>query len=161
MMSFRGGKLEALALSGGSIWLLTDIAEFKGRARLYTRQAPQLLKTLRESALIESAESSNRIEGVTVDPARLVPLVIKGARQRDRSEEEVQAYRKALDLLRLSVLSRCVRRTQPRPLRRYAWGTDISQIKDLLIRFWRRRRWSWIYCAFIHSGMAMAVCRVC
>ena len=37
------------------------------------RQAPQLLKALREMALIQSVESSNRIEGVMVAPERLVP----------------------------------------------------------------------------------------
>ena len=39
MMSFRGGKLAELPMTAGSIWLLTDIAEHKGRERLYTRQA--------------------------------------------------------------------------------------------------------------------------
>jgi Fic family protein len=50
-------------------------------------------------ALIESAESSNRIEGVTVDRERLKPLVIGHSKPRDRSEEEVAGYRKALDLI--------------------------------------------------------------
>ena len=50
-------------------------------------------------ALIQSAESSNRIEGVTIDPARLKPLIIGHARPKDRSEEEVQGYRKALSLI--------------------------------------------------------------
>ena len=48
-------------------------------------------------ALIESAESSNRIEGVTVEHARLKPLVIGRSKPRDRSEEEVAGYRKALE----------------------------------------------------------------
>lgn len=52
-----------------------------------------------EIALIESVESSNRIEGVTVDNSRLKPLVIGHSRPRDRSEEEVAGYRKALDLI--------------------------------------------------------------
>jgi len=79
--------------------MLTDIAEAKGRAQLYARQAPQLLKAMREMALIQSAESSNRIEGVTVEPERLRPLVLGGARPRDRSEQEVQGYRRALELV--------------------------------------------------------------
>jgi len=48
-------------------------------------------------ALIESAESSNRIEGVTVEKKRLRPLVIDNARPRDRSEEEIVGYRMALN----------------------------------------------------------------
>jgi hypothetical protein len=45
----------------------TDIAEAKGRSQLFERQSPQLLKALREMALIQSAEFSSRIEGVTVE----------------------------------------------------------------------------------------------
>jgi hypothetical protein len=37
---------------------------------LFTRQSPQKLKVLREHAIIESAISSNRIEGVEIDHAR-------------------------------------------------------------------------------------------
>src|SRR5271167_4266514 len=80
----------------GSVWLMNDISEAKGRQDLYTKQAPQLLKALREMALVESVESSNRIEGVTVAPDRLRPLVLGNNRPRDRSEEEIQGYRNAL-----------------------------------------------------------------
>jgi Fic family protein len=78
---------------------LTGIAEAKGRQALYTRQAPQVLKALREMALVQSVESSNRIEGVTVAADRLRPLVVGNARPRDRSEEEIQGYRRALSLI--------------------------------------------------------------
>ena len=81
------------------VWLMNGISEYKGKQELYTKQAPQVLKTLVEMALIESAESSNRIEGVTVDRERLKPLVIGHSKPRDRSEEEVAGYRKALDLI--------------------------------------------------------------
>jgi Fic family protein len=98
-MSFRGGRLGNWAVPTGCVWLLTDIAESKGRQELYTRQSPQILRALREQALIQSAESSNRIEGVTVDPHRLRPLVVGDARPADRPEEEVQNYRRALNLI--------------------------------------------------------------
>lgn len=78
-------------------WLLNDIAEAKGRQELYTRQSPQVLKALREMALIQSTESSNRIEGVTVAADRLRPLVLGNTKPRDRSEQEVQGYRRALN----------------------------------------------------------------
>lgn len=99
MMTFRSNYLTSLALPLPSVWLLTDIAEAKGRQDLYTRQAPQLLDALREAALVQSVESSNRIEGVTVAPERLRPLVLEDARPRDRSEEEIRGYRRALDLI--------------------------------------------------------------
>ena len=48
-------------------------------------------------ALVQSVESSNRIEGVTVSPDRLLPVVLGRAKPRDRSEEELAGYRRALD----------------------------------------------------------------
>lgn len=97
MMSFRGARLEQTALPPATAWLLGDVMESKGRQQLYIRQAPQVLKALREVALVESAESSNRIEGVTVDRSRLRPLVLGNARPRNRSEREVFGYRDALN----------------------------------------------------------------
>lgn len=84
-------------IPASSIWLLSDISEYKGKQELYTKQSPQVLKSLVEMALIESAESSNRIEGVTVDHDRLKSLIIGHSKPRDRSEEEVAGYRRALD----------------------------------------------------------------
>lgn len=99
MMSFRGERWRQTSITGSTVWLLTDIAEAKGRQDLYTRQAPQILDALRELALIQSVESSNRIEGVTVEAKRLGPLVVGDARPRDRSEEEIRNYRRALQTI--------------------------------------------------------------
>lgn len=99
MMSFRSGRLRELSLPTGTVWLISDIAEAKGRQQLYAKQSPQLLKALREMALIQSVESSNRIEGVTVAPERLLPLVVGNAKPRDRSEEDIRGYRWALSLI--------------------------------------------------------------
>ncbi len=95
MMTFRRG-LRDFKLPMSTVWLLSDIAEAKGRQALYTKQSPQILKALREMAMVESVESSNRIEGVTVAPDRLRPLVLGNTRPKDRSEEEIQGYRNAL-----------------------------------------------------------------
>jgi len=92
-------KRENVELPLSAVWLMNSISEYKGKQELYAKQSPQILKTLLEAALIESAESSNRIEGVTVDHVRLKPLVIGHSKPRDRSEEEVAGYRKALDLI--------------------------------------------------------------
>lgn len=92
-------KRENIELPLSAVWLTNSIAEYKGKQELYAKQSPQVLKTLLETALIESAESSNRIEGVTVDHARLKPLIIGHSKPRDRSEAEVAGYRKALELI--------------------------------------------------------------
>lgn len=80
-------------------WYLADLGELRGRQELYTKQAPQRLKVLREHALIESAVSSTRIEGVTVDQARVRTIVFGKSHLRDRDEEEVRGYRNALKLI--------------------------------------------------------------
>ena len=96
MMSFRGTGLAEMRLPLGTVWLLESLAESKGRQALHEKQSPQILKALRELAMVESAESSNRIEGVIVEHDRLRPLVLRNSRPRDRSEEEIVGYRKAL-----------------------------------------------------------------
>ena len=71
--------------------------EARGKQDLWMTQKPEVLEVLREQAIIQSSESSNRIEGVTVPQERLRPLVIARARPRDRSEQEISGYRAALD----------------------------------------------------------------
>ena len=78
-------------------WYLADLGEARGKQELFTKQSPQKLKVLREHALIESAISSNRIEGVTVDQKRIGTIVFGKQHLRDRSEEDVRRYRTVLD----------------------------------------------------------------
>jgi len=80
-------------------WYLADISEARGKQELFTKQSPQRLRVLREHALIESAVSSNRIEGVTVDQSRVKAVVLGKSLLRDRDEEEVRGYRDALKLI--------------------------------------------------------------
>jgi Fic family protein len=77
-------------------WYLADLGEARGKQELFIRQSPQRLKVLREHALIESAVSSNRIEGVEVDQSRIATIVFGQPLLRDRDEEEVRGYREAL-----------------------------------------------------------------
>ena len=87
-MTFRNERLKNFAIPAGSVWLMTDIAQSKCRQDLYTKQAPQILKTLRDMTLVQSVESSNRIEGITVSAQRLKPLVLGNVRPKNRSEEK-------------------------------------------------------------------------
>lgn len=80
-------------------WYLTELGEARGKQELFTKQLPQRLKVLREHALAESAISSNRIEGVVIDQARIEAVVFGNARLRDRDEMDVRGYRDALRLL--------------------------------------------------------------
>ncbi|MGH9968843.1 MAG: Fic family protein [Pyrinomonadaceae bacterium] len=80
-------------------WYLADLAEARGKQELFIKQSPQRLKVLREHALIESALSSNRIEGVEVDKSRVGTLIFGNPAFQDRDEEEVSGYRDALKLI--------------------------------------------------------------
>jgi Fic family protein len=64
---------------------------------MWMKQRPEVFEALREQAIIQSAESSNRIEGVTIAPARLRPVVLGKTRPLDRPEEELAGYRRALN----------------------------------------------------------------
>ena len=80
-------------------WYLADLGEARGKQELFTKQSPQRLKVLREHALIESAVSSNRIEGVRVDQSRIGTVLFGKSLLKDRDEEEVRGYRDALKLV--------------------------------------------------------------
>ena len=97
MKFFDPKRLAAATIPLGVSWQLGAVMESKGRQDLYEKQSPEVLRTLRELAIVESTESSNRIEGVTVEPGRLRPLVLGRARPRDRPEEEIVGYRNALN----------------------------------------------------------------
>src|SRR6266700_718153 len=99
MMTLRRFRNEVSTVPTATAWYLSDLGESKGRQELFTRQSPQKLKALREHALIESAVSSNRIEGVEVDPARVGTIVFGKSLLKDRDEEEVRGYRDALRLI--------------------------------------------------------------
>ena len=91
-------------------WYLADLGEVRGKQELFTKQSPQRLKALREHALIESAVSSNRIEGVEVERARIGTLVFGAPLLRDRDEEEVRGYRDALQLIHEQHTRSCLRK---------------------------------------------------
>lgn len=97
MNTLRLFAAKDFSIPASTSWYLADLGEFRGKQELYTQQSPQRLKTLREHALIESAVSSNRIEGVSVAPSRVRDvLVAEKPLFRDRDEEEVRGYRDAL-----------------------------------------------------------------
>jgi Fic family protein len=96
MMTFQqfAKKIEMVPAATG--WYLADLGEARGKQDLFTKQAPQKLKSLKEHALIESAVSSNRIEGVEIDQKRIGTVIFGKSLLHDRSEEEIRGYRNAL-----------------------------------------------------------------
>jgi Fic family protein len=99
MLTLKRFSDKLKAVPAATSWYLADLGEYRGRQQLFTKQSPQKLKVLKEHALIESAVSSNRIEGVEVSQARIHEVVLGKSRLKDRSEEEVRCYKNALKLI--------------------------------------------------------------
>lgn len=78
---------------------LKRIGEYQGMQALFARQTPEVLDSLRRVARIESSESSNRIEGVSVPRDRVRALVDEDTKPLDRSEQEIAGYRDALGFI--------------------------------------------------------------
>lgn len=132
MMTLRKFAAGPLTVPASTAWYLADLGESKGRQALHTRQSPQRLKVLLEHALIESAVSSNRIEGVTLDEARIRPVILGRALLRDRDEEEVRGYRDALGLVHRRGAALAVSEATVRELHRLSRGEiwDAGKFKQ-------------------------------
>lgn len=96
MMTLSRFAGEIASIPTATSWYLIDLGQALGKQELFTKQSPQKLKVLREHALIESAVSSNRIEGIEIDRSRVGTVIFGKPQFRDRNEEEVAGYREAL-----------------------------------------------------------------
>jgi Fic family protein len=129
LKNFLGGIKE---LPAGITWYLADIAESKGEQYLYTHQSPQKLKILRDHALIESAVSSNRIEGVEIEKNRIEAVILSRPLLRDRNEEEVYGYRNVLQLIHENAAAITFSQTTVKRFHRMIRGDiwDAGKYKD-------------------------------
>lgn len=91
--------LDHLTLTPSHGSILRALGEHRGEQELFSQQVPEALETLRTVALVESTESSNRLEGVIAAPDRLRDVVLRDATPADRSEQEIAGYRDALALI--------------------------------------------------------------
>ena len=102
MNSFGHAYLNKLVVSQRIITMIRKLGEHKGRQELYKKQAPEMLENLRQVALIQSTESSNRIEGIVADDKRLRAIVEEKAKPANRSEAEIAGYRDVLNTIHQS-----------------------------------------------------------
>jgi Fic family protein len=99
MHSLNSKYLKNIIFKAEHLSSLQKIGEFKGQQALFTMQTPEILDALQQVALVESSESSNRLEGIVASRARVEALVLHPAEPRDRSEQEIAGYRDALNLI--------------------------------------------------------------
>lgn len=102
MNSIDSRFLQQIRFSPEQLRTIHAIGDFKGRQALWFQQVPEVLKSLQVSAKIESAESSNRLEGITAGPGRVERLVEGREDPRGRSEQEISGYRDALELIHVN-----------------------------------------------------------
>lgn len=101
MSSFAPAIIDNLRLTHEVIAAIRAIAEGKGRQDLFKERAPDVLENLRQAAIIESIESSNRLEGVTLPRSAIEVLVRRNEdpQKGNRSEAEIAGYRNVLQLI--------------------------------------------------------------
>lgn len=104
MHSLTKKYLKQLSFSTDELSILRTIGEYQGKQALYFKQSPEILKGLQQVSIIESNESSNRLEGITAPHQRISDLVTKNSKPKDRSEQEIAGYRDALNLIHQSGL---------------------------------------------------------
>lgn len=99
MRSLTPEYLDAIRFNADQASTLQAVGECRGKQTLFARQTPEILESLRETAIIESAASSNRLEGITAPLKRIVAVVTKPTAAKNRSEQEIAGYRDALTLI--------------------------------------------------------------
>ena len=78
---------------------IAKIHEYKGKQELYVKNYPDVLDKMIDVAKIQSTKSSNAIEGIYTNDARLNELMNKKTEPRNRNEEEIAGYRHVLDII--------------------------------------------------------------
>lgn len=126
MKSFISKNLDSFMFHPSTTWFLSQCSEARGMQEMWKKVRPVVLNKLKESAIIQSTESSNRIEGVEVDADRLIPLVLGRTKPRDRSEEEIEGYRKALSFIHKNYRQISITPETVKELHRLAQGGMIS-----------------------------------
>lgn len=63
MNSLAEGFIERQPINQKLLQTIRLLGEYKEKQELFKQQAPQVLQTLRQAVIIQSPESSNRIEG--------------------------------------------------------------------------------------------------
>ncbi len=93
------GVLSRQPINQGLVQSVRLVGEYRGKQALFKQQSPQVLEALRENAVIQSIESSNRIEGVVAPLERIRDLVAHRTTPANRSEQEIAGYREVLNTI--------------------------------------------------------------
>lgn len=93
---FLSDRMKEIMWEPTTMNMLQRVAEFKGKQALYFQQSPEILTAMKNVAIIQSTESSNRIEKIVVPSKRLTEIINESVEPVDRSESEIAGYRDVL-----------------------------------------------------------------
>ena len=99
MQSLSPKFIDSLNFTSSHLADLRKLGEFRGKQDLFSKKSKEALKALKQHAIIESVESSNRLEQITAPHQRIKGLVNKSTAPKNRSEREIAGYRDALNLI--------------------------------------------------------------
>jgi Fic family protein len=99
MNSLNAAFLDGLRFEQSDLATVQALGAYRGKQDLFRQQTPETLEALRETARIESTESSNRIEGIEAPRIQVEKIVLHQAAPRNRSEQEIAGYRDALAMI--------------------------------------------------------------
>lgn len=100
MRSFDASWIARQFIGQSLLQTIRLLGEYKEKKEdLFRKQAPQVLEALRSIAIVQSTESSNRLEGITAPPGRIRDLVAGKTTPQNRSEQEIVGYRNVLNTL--------------------------------------------------------------
>ena len=99
MSSLSPKFIDSLHFTSSHLADLRKLGEFRGKQTLFNKKSKEALEALKEHAIIESIESSNRLEQITAPYQRIRGLVNKSTAPKNRSEKEIAGYRDALHLV--------------------------------------------------------------
>ncbi|MCL2659741.1 MAG: Fic family protein [Acidobacteriaceae bacterium] len=99
MMTLKQFATGVEAIPASTSWYLSCLGERRGKQDSVTKLSANVLRAMQEHALIESAASSNRIDGVEIahepiDMAQVGPLMLRYS-----NEEAIRRYRYALEVI--------------------------------------------------------------
>jgi len=97
--SLTDSYLDSIRLTTEDGAAMRAVGEYRGKQELFRQQTPEVLDSLKQLAIIESSESSNRLEGITAPRERVRALVVQGTTPKDRSEQEIAGYRDVLAMI--------------------------------------------------------------
>ncbi|MDE0118558.1 MAG: Fic family protein [Bdellovibrionales bacterium] len=99
MKSFSPKFINSLSFNSSHLSTFKKLGEYRIKQGLFSKQSKKTLEVLKQHAIIESVESSNRLEQITAPYKRIKELVTHSVTPDNRPEQEIAGYRDAFSFI--------------------------------------------------------------